>query len=141
MKLILAVGFIRLCFVLALQIQMLFHVDPDGSFNVEMLFAVLLVDGGGMITATTFLMHNPILGSLMNRMRLFCNDVIYDIRGPHSEMPWQGDEEDSQRRESLATRVQDNSISTPRAPSTSSSVSTDRIEDQCGLSDALIPRN
>ena len=67
-KTILAVGFIRLCFILALQIQMLNHVDPDGSFSVSLLFAVLLVDGGGMITALTFLLQNPVLSEILHRL-------------------------------------------------------------------------
>lgn len=69
-----------------LQFQMLSHVDPDGSFNVQMLFAVLLVDGGGAFTALAFLINNPLVKSTLKAMRLFCSKQT-----ELQEVPWLGE--------------------------------------------------
>jgi len=91
-KVVLAIGFLRLCFLLTLQLQMLSHVSPDGSFNVQMLFAVLLVDGGGAITALTFLWANPVCGEIVEEIVGFCARQLSGLST--SETPWLGNDAD-----------------------------------------------
>ena len=91
-KVVLAIGFLRLCFLLTLQLQMLSHVSPDGSFNVQMLFAVVLVDGGGAITALTFLWANPVCGEIVEEIVGFCARQLSGLST--SETPWLGNDAD-----------------------------------------------
>merc|ERR1711959_691525 len=106
-KTVLAIGFVRLCVLLTLQIQMVSHVSADGSFNVQMLFAVLLVDGGGAITAVIFLHNNPIVAAIVRRIQMCCN--TFQLQGPRTaSLFWLGEEErqinERLRRSSMTTQ-------------------------------------
>eukprot|EP00656_Telonema_subtile_P013295 TRINITY_DN1674_c0_g1_i1.p1 TRINITY_DN1674_c0_g1~~TRINITY_DN1674_c0_g1_i1.p1 ORF type:complete len:823 (-),score=162.78 TRINITY_DN1674_c0_g1_i1:1039-3507(-) len=66
-KILLGIAFLRLCFLLTLQLQMLLKASPDGSFNAILLFAIVLVDGGGLVTCLTFSVGNPAASEIMER--------------------------------------------------------------------------
>jgi len=90
-KAVLAIGFVRLCFILALQFQMLSRVSPDGSFQVQMMFAVFLVDGGGAITALVFLWRSP----LLNEMIAWYSTFFSKVKVEGQEVPWMGQPDDA----------------------------------------------
>jgi len=95
-KAVLAIGFLRLCYLLVLQYQMSLRVSPDGSFKVQMMFAVLLVDGGGGFTALVFLWRSPLFCGMMAAMgdsyRSFFSKM--KVEGGQ-EVPWMGRPDDN----------------------------------------------
>eukprot|EP00658_Telonema_sp_P-2_P057542 TRINITY_DN45988_c0_g1_i1.p1 TRINITY_DN45988_c0_g1~~TRINITY_DN45988_c0_g1_i1.p1 ORF type:complete len:338 (-),score=56.99 TRINITY_DN45988_c0_g1_i1:349-1362(-) len=88
-KFLIWIGILRIAVQLTLQTQMVANADPDGSYAEELLVAVMLVDGSGILTAAAILCRNPIVNKAGREIR----DIWHKLLGVSDfaeEVPWLG---------------------------------------------------